>query len=233
MTDYKKAWSDYLAAAQDAVKFTDPNWTNTAITRERYKRLTAARKALAAVLPPRSEQGAANDAGQAEALAQLAVTNADSAAVANNEWAKLKSMLDSGRNLAQLISNADRRRLSAVLDHLDADLAPGSEDPEGVRAEIEGRVLSRLAELGDEKAQQVQQAAVVATHENAWRQVIEQGTRGEVNIPARTALRRASTDEYEAAFPDSNESDAMREAIAHLDRLAPSLAEAPSGDASA
>jgi hypothetical protein len=234
MTDYKQAFGNYLTAAQAAVKFHDPNYTNNAITKERAKRLQAARAELAKVLPSRIEREAAPDtSAMNDALAQLAVTNADTAAVSQNEWAKVKAMLDNGRNLAKLIEQSDQRRLMAIMDHLDTDLVAGTGDEAGVRAEVSQAVLARLGDLGDAKAQAALAGQTAGAHDRAWHEVIAQATRGEVNIPARTALKRASADDYDAAFPDTNEATTLAQAISHLDHVAPYVPEAASGNASA
>ncbi len=226
------AYGEYRKAAAEAMKFHDPNYTNSAITRERARRLQAARAALAKALPSRASRDASNTKSRDAALGKLAVTNADTAAVASNEWTKVKSALDSGRNLGQLIASADQRRLMAILDHLDTDLVIGTGDEEGVRAEVTQAALTRLADLGDADATTALAAQNAEAHDRAWQSVVDEASRGEVSVRSRTALRRASVEEYDSAFPDTNEASDLNLAISHLDHIAPHLSEAVNGNAS-
>jgi hypothetical protein len=234
MTNYSQAFADYRAAAQKAVKFHDPNYTRNAITRTRADGLHAARQALLAALPPRSEREATPDTTALDAaFAGLAVTSADTAAIVNSEWAKTKAALDGGRNLGHLIANADRRRLMAIMEHLDTDIAPGTGDVAGVTAEVSQAVLSRLADLGDAKATEAIAAQTAGAKDRAWQTVFEEASRGEVSVRARTMLKQASAEDYDAAFPDSPEASEFNLAVSHLDHVAPHLSEAVNGNASA
>ncbi|GAA3737552.1 hypothetical protein GCM10022239_11600 [Leifsonia bigeumensis] len=217
---YPEAYAKFEAAKREAVKFHDKNWNNSAITHERRRRLQMARAELRQVLDATSAQaGADPDAARRAAFEQIAATDANSVAVVSNEWGKVRALLDSGRNLGQIIDNADRRRLSAILDHLDSDLAVQTGDPEGVAAEVSQAVLVRLAGLGDEKAQQAMAAQEATEHSAAWREVIEQAGSGQVTLKARTALYQANVDEYRAAFNDDLEAAELDQAVANLDSL--------------
>ncbi|WP_084075260.1 hypothetical protein [Demequina sp. NBRC 110052] len=69
--DYPELFKKYLSSAQSAVSFADPNWTHSAITRERKKRLDDARKVLkdAQFAPDSLVESAAN--ARLEALDSL------------------------------------------------------------------------------------------------------------------------------------------------------------------
>ena len=225
--NYRDAFSRFLAEQKAAVQFHNPNYSNSAITRERYKRLQEARETLKinargyAAIQPGNDPTAA----LAEAFEGIQARDADSVAVANNEWGKVRAMLDSGRELGQMIDNADRRRLSAILDRVE-ELGIQSGDVEGVTAEVQQRVLARLAALGDEKAKAAITAQEASRFGSAWQQVIEQALAGQVSVDARGALFNVSPEDYQATFglddPDWPEVD---QTVQHLDRLGPSLAE--------
>jgi hypothetical protein len=95
-TSYPEAFAKFRASTKAAVEFQDPNWTNSAITRERIKRLKAARDELRKVTPLANNAGAADRTAKNAILGRLRPTNADTVAVAANEWAKLSKLLDSG-----------------------------------------------------------------------------------------------------------------------------------------
>ncbi|TXK18455.1 hypothetical protein [Homoserinibacter sp. GY 40078] len=220
---YAAAHAKYRSAIREAVKFNDANWTEEAINRERQKRVQAARAELKQALDTQAETLADPASAQREAFDQIAATDADSVAVARNEWGKVRAMLDAGRNLSHIIDNADRRRLSAILDHLDSDLVAETDDPSGVTAEVSQAVLVRLAGLGDEKAKAAVAAQESVRYDSAWRQVIEQTVSGQqVSVGARTALYGANIDEYRAAFDDDDpEAAEVAQTVEQLDKLPP------------
>ncbi len=222
VSTYAEAFATYQAALRDAVQFHDPNWSQSAITRERSRRVQAARAELAQTLDAAALQdtGSADDAAKA-AFEQIAATDANSVAVARNEWTKVRALLAAGRSLSQVIDNADRRRLSAILDHLDSDLAIESGDPDGVFAEVSQAVLARLAGLGDEKAIAAVAAQQATRHSAAWRSVIGEAVGGSVSLEARTALYQANIDEYRAAFDDDPATAEVEQAVTRLDTLGP------------
>ncbi|MGN6272157.1 MAG: hypothetical protein ACTHMQ_03620 [Protaetiibacter sp.] len=225
MTNYKDAFAAFLAAQKDAVKFTNPNFTNSAVTRERYKRLQDARNTLRDDFARITTLSTAGDpqAALAAAFETLAARDADSVAVASNEWGKVRAMLDSGRNLGQIIDNADRRRLSAILDHAE-ELGIQAQDVEGVVAEVQSRVLDRLAGLGEPTAQAALEAVQQARYQDAWQAVATETLEGRLTIGSQSALFNAAPNEYrETIGADDPDSFEIGEAVAHLDRLAPSL----------
>lgn len=229
---YRDAFTQFLAAQQAAVKFTDPNFTHSAITRERAKRLQAARDTLQinargyGITQQTGDPAAAIE----EAFEGIQARDADSVAVANNEWAKVRTMLDAGRELGQIIDNSDRRRLSAILDRVE-ELALDSGDVEGVAAEVKDRVLGRLAEIGDPKAVTALQVREQARYGDTWDRVIEEATSGAVSVDARSALLNVSSEDYDATFGlDDPEWPEVEQAVANLDRLAPTLIQEAASD---
>jgi hypothetical protein len=221
--NYRDAFAQFLVAQKEAVKFTNSNFTNSAITRERYRRLQEARETLRVSAAGHAVTLGTIDpeAALAEAFDGILARDADSVAVANNEWTKVRAMLDSGRELGQIIDNADRRRLSAVLDRIE-ELGTASGDPKGVTAEVQARVLDRLAALGDEKATAAVTARESAQHSAAWSKVIEEALAGPVSVGTRSALFNASPDDFRATI-GQDEWPEVDEAVQQLDRIAPNL----------
>jgi hypothetical protein len=225
-SNYRTAFANFLAAQKEAVQFSNSNFTNSAVTRERFKRLEAARQTLrsAAVDEATLASGIDPEAAIADAFEGISTRDADSVAVASNEWSKVRSMLDSGRELGQIIDSSDRRRLSAVLDHID-ELGAESGDAVGVAAEVQARLLDRLASLGDDKAIAAVEAQVDARHHAAWAGVIEEALTGRVSVDTRTALFNAAPEDFRATIgQDDPDWPNVENTVAHLDGLAPTLA---------
>lgn len=115
-TNYGAARQKFKAAQKAAVTFRDENWTNSAITRERVKRLNHARVELLAALPEKATE--VDTSARNGVLEALLPNNADSAAVTTNEWGKVEKLLGTGRNFVRIIEQADKRRLAAIIDQL-------------------------------------------------------------------------------------------------------------------
>lgn len=230
-SNYSAAYAKFNAASKAAAKFTDKNWNEAAITRERVRLLAAARAELLAVVPALAEGEAPDAQATRAALAQLAPHDANTIAVTSNEWAKVKALLDSGRNFAHLIDNADRNRLAAILDRLPTEIATQTDQPDDTIREVENRVLARLAEIGDEKAKAAQAATTTAQHEAAWRKVIDEATKGRPSIGALSALHRTSPEDYRAVADDDDvERPEVNRTIDHLDQIASTLAPEAAND---
>jgi hypothetical protein len=222
---YKGALAEFLAAQKAAVKFTNPNFTNSAITKERARRLKAARDEFRKVadrvrtLSPKVDP----EKAVADAFDSILAKDANSVAVASNEWAKVRAMLNSGRELGQIIDGADRRRLSAILDHTE-ELGIEAKDLQGVTAEVQTRILGRLAALGDEKAIAASQARDQAKYGTAWDKVVDEVIGGKLSVTTQSALFGVAPDEFrETLGVDDPESLDISQTVAHLDQLAPSL----------
>src|SRR5699024_12824833 len=79
----------------------------------------------------------------------LAPTPADAIAVLAHQRPKVDALMDAGRNILQVIQQADVTRLAAILDAAEtSERVLSSSDPEGVPAELRGAVFDRLADLG-------------------------------------------------------------------------------------
>ena len=228
---YRDAFAQFLGAQKAAVNFTNPNYTEDALSRERIKRLADARETLKINVAGYAVTQRTGDptAALAEAFDGIATRDADSVAVANNEWSKVRTMLDAGRELGQIIDNSDRRRLCAILDRVE-ELALESGDVEGVTAEVQNRVLARLAALGDQAATTAIQVRDQARYGDTWGRVVEQAVAGRVSADVRSALFSASPEDYEATFGiDDPEWPEVEQTVEYLDRIAPNLAEVVNG----
>jgi hypothetical protein len=220
------ALQTFNAGVRAGVEFQDPNWTNSAITRERARRVEAAREALKTALKDTPAQAAVQDTAplRQAALDQLRPMDADTIAVANNEWAKAEKLLRAGWSYDQLIRAADRQRLVAMLDQLPTELAATSPNPESVIAEVEGLVLGRLIELDDSKATQFDAARQSASYDESWREVLAQSIDGSVTVDAWSALYRSSPDDYREAMQSYSEASDALDQVQHLIRVAASTA---------
>lgn len=221
MSTQSEAYAAYRASSRDAVRFTDPNWTNSAITRERARRLTAAREALRRALPAEPKAAEGDPSKRAEALAALLPRDAKSIAVTAHEWAKVSALLDAGRSLARMLQQAERTRLAAILDQLPTRLAVESPDPSGAIAEVEGMIFDRLVALGDRSATLAQAYDAVVARDAAWRAVIlETIEAGAPTVSSLSALHYQSAEEYRATRDDRpDEAADTLEAIGKLDRV--------------
>jgi len=197
---YPEAYQQYLASSKAAVEFHDANWTHTAIMKERAKRLKAARDMLRAVVPESAGNPDANGDPRGEVFEKLLLTDADTVAVAANEWAKVEKLLDAGRDLGQIIKNASRARLAAILDQFPtSQVALSTTDPEAVISEVQGLAFDRLVGLGDIGAVAADKTIREAQRVGAWHAVIGQAVHGEVAVSAWSDLHRVAPDEYDAA----------------------------------
>jgi hypothetical protein len=182
-----------------ALAFYTDDLKPAALARERQRRIDAARADLLKVAPGETtgtDAAERADRLQAEALAGLAVYDANSVAVAQNEYAKLERALARGANLELLIREAPRPRLAAIADRMD-DLAAESVDPEGASRELREMVLARLAALGDAKASEARSVAAEAQTDAAWSAYIAQtAERGEVGYGVAAALYLVDPDAH-------------------------------------
>lgn len=205
-TKYAESYNKFKAALKSAVEFHDPNWTRSAMNRERIARLNRARAELQASLSATRTEIDHSD--RQKVLATLAPTDAHTVALASNEWAKVEKLLGAGRNFARIIEQADRGRLAAILDqlptHLDAQADNDDEQTAAIVGEVQELVFSRLVALGDEDAAKAVEAEKATGTAAAWEQVIHEALSGdgEVTIEAWSALNRFAPDEREVAQGD-------------------------------
>lgn len=225
-TNYAEAYSKFQKSIKEAVNFADPNWTNSAITRERIKRVKAARTELLKAVPEATGQPEQAVEARAAVFAQLRPTDANTVAVTASEWAKVEKLLAAGRDLGQLIRTADRSRLAAILDQFPtSDVAVKTGDPEGVIREVEDLAFDRLVTLGDVQAKGVADASKVANHEGAWHQVIQEAARGNVSVGAQSALHKVAPEEFQATLGHPEEEANVAAKLKSLDHTAQFIRE--------
>lgn len=183
---HAQAYQRYRAELAEAVKWSNPNYTNSAITRERARRMMEAWKNLLGAIPA---QVTAPDPTPAEYVDSLRPTTADQVAVAQFEWGQAKTLLDSGRSLDQIIHAASPANLRAVAAYMDTlPEVVSSIAPDEVVAEVKSLVFDRLAEAGDEGAAQVRTAQQAVAAPNAWRRVLTEALEGQPSVSAQTEL---------------------------------------------
>lgn len=203
-TNYVEALKKFNNAQKAAVSFKDDNWTNSAITRERVKRLNQARAELLATVPEAPTQ--VDTSARSGVVAALLPSTADSAAITANEWSKVEKLLGAGRNFVRIIEQADKRRLAAIIDqlptHLDAQADNSDEETAEIVAEVQDRVFQRLVELGDEDAAKALQGESGTRKQAAWERVVRETIKGDVSIEAWSDLNRAAPDERAIAQDD-------------------------------
>lgn len=205
MTTYIEALKRYQNATQNTVQFQNENYTEEAIEQEQIKQLSQARQVLFQDKKnvQKRTHGKEVQVVRKEILEALAVADADTVAISNNEWAKVKTLLESGRDLAHIIDNAEKRRLISILDNIEVELGMNAPDAKSVIVEVEDRVLERLEKLGYEPAIELGQLIESERYETAWAQIIDEvAVNGKVTLEAKTALYNANADEYRAAFSD-------------------------------
>ena len=220
MTALADAFRRFKTAERAAVQYSNDSLTRQALQRERARRLAAARDDFRAGAPqtdPASLEWA--ERKRQEALDALAPTDADSVALIGNEWAKVEALLDSGRNLEQLIVEASPLRLSAILDRMPTRLIVTSTEPDAALAEVTSLALDRLETLEDPAALLATGLTKTANHSGAWGRVIQQATTPfeEVGVPALTALYNASPEDYEAVQEHLGYDAALSNAIRAVD----------------
>ncbi len=191
-----QAFQRYRTELAESVKWSNPDYTNSGITRERVRRLMEARKNLLAAIPA---EATATGPTPAEYIDSLRPTTADQVAVAQFEWGQAKAQLDSGRFLDQIIHAASPARLRAVAAYIDTlpDVV-SSIAPDEVVAEVKSLVFDRLADAGDEGATQVRSAQQAVAAPNAWRRVLTEALEGQPSLSAQTELHQADPEGFAA-----------------------------------
>lgn len=225
-TNYVEALKKFSTAQKAAVNFKDDNWTNSAITRERVKRLNQARAELLATIPDKPTE--VDTSARGGVLEGLLPTNADSAAITASEWGKVEKLLGAGRNFVRIIEQADKRRLAAIIDqlptHLDAQGDHSDKETAGIVAEVQDRVFQRLVELGDEDAAKVLQGESGTRRQAAWERVVRETINGDVSIEAWSDLNRVAPDERAIAQDeDAGEAADIADKVRSLDHIASNI----------
>lgn len=196
-TRFVQAYLTFRRSLAQAVDFTNPNYTNTAITRERFERVMKARAALSEQIPPVSD--ADPDAGIAEVLDGLAPSNADEVALQEAEWRKVQTLLGAGRSLEAVILSAAPLRLAAIAQWIEvAPEALSSSDPDGVIAEVRELVFQQLVEAGVPEAVQARDVTRDANVVAAWRDVLVETLEGAASLGALSRVARLDPEGYAA-----------------------------------
>ncbi|WP_342023688.1 hypothetical protein AAE021_00145 [Arthrobacter citreus] len=214
MGKYTDTFVRFVEQASDAVAFEDKRLVPDEVNAERFRRLREAEKQLLEFLP--SETAAkSSDAAREAALNQLRPLDADSVAVANNEWAKVQQLEAAGRSLEVLIRGGDQFRLAAILDKYPTVLEASRKDASDIVAEIQERVLTRLAELDDSNAVKYSEAKQSAMTDAAWRRVMLEATSGEgvSSYEARAGVSLADPVGYRRSAPAFDELARLQRAI--------------------
>lgn len=195
---FQGAFLQYRADQIAAEQLHNPELTPEANRQRQADARATARAELREAIPQRPDdqdpRGAVLDA--------MAPTTADGIAVLNHQRAKVDALIGAGRNLVQVIAQADANRLAAILDA--AETSPNvlsSSDPEGAQAEIRARVFDRLAELGHEDAVKAAEAHTDQEATTAWADALEALAGGdEPDGAVQSTIYRHDVDAYRGTF---------------------------------
>ncbi|AZS44065.1 hypothetical protein BWL13_01647 [Microbacterium oleivorans] len=194
---YVEAFRRFRSSLAQAVDFTDPNFTNSAITRERFNRVMQARAALVNLIPEASQ--ADPDTGVARVIDALAPKNADDVALQEAEARKVQTLLGAGRSLEALITEANPLRLAAVAQWIEVSPeALASADPAGVIAEVRELVFERLVDAGVPEAVRERAVTRDAAIVGAWRDVLTEALEGAASLGALSRVARLDPQGYAA-----------------------------------
>ncbi|WP_295014885.1 hypothetical protein [uncultured Microbacterium sp.] len=197
------AITKFRADTATAVKFHDPERTNTANTKRKHLGVMEARAELLKSLPAEPEAPKVN---RASVIAGLTPTTADQIAVQARELAIVERILASGRVLAEVMHGASPERLAAIAAN--AEVMPDvlrSDDPAAVVAGIHERVFDALVEIGHPQAVIARDAQAQFDEQAAWREVIKDTIEGNATGGGLTALHRADHEGFEALMASNTE----------------------------
>lgn len=193
-TEFTNRVNTHLSAITAAAEFVDRDLTPEAAQRHRMEGARAARDTLRSYIDELPDLG---DDPRQGALDTLNPTTADSVAVLGHEIDTVRALLDSGQNLARLISRASATRAAAIYAHRET-LALRSPEPEEAAAEVAQRVFDRLADLGTPELVEAAEQFTKWQADTARRDVLRGLVEGGVSTGALTVLYRATPDEYAA-----------------------------------
>lgn len=188
------AVAKFRADTATAVKFTDSDLTNSAITRRRHTGVMAARGELLKSMPA---EPTAPGVTPASVVAGLVPKTADAVAVQARELGIVQQLLDSGRVLEEVVRDASPERLAAIAAN--AEVLPDvlrSDDPASVVEGIHGRVFEALVEAGHPEATIAAEAQRAYDEQAAWRQVIKDTIEGNAFGGGLTALHGADAEGF-------------------------------------
>lgn len=220
-TQHVAAVRQYQADVAAAVRWTHPDYTASGISRERAKRVEAARAALRAAVPAKPEHKGGDPRGGV--VAGLAPTTADQVAVTAHAWQKVAARLDAGQSLYTLVTTADRATLAAILDGLPTrpEVLEQQDGGAAVVAEVQALAFDRLVELGDEAAVGAQAQTAILDQADAWSDYLAAlAEPGEPSLAVVSALHRSDPEGLAATRPESPLDAAdTAEQVRGLDRL--------------
>ncbi|MEU4017236.1 hypothetical protein AB0E56_18415 [Microbacterium sp. NPDC028030] len=200
---FVQAFTTFRRSVAQAVDFQNPNYTNSALHRERFKQLMDARAALLDRIPDAKD--ADSDAQIAEVLDGLAPKNADEVALQEAEWRKVSALVTAGRSLEALIRAANPLRLAAIAQWIEVSPeALASTDPSGVIAEVRELVFQQLVEHGVPAAVRVRDLTADANIVAAWRKVLSEALEGAVSLGTMSRMAHLDPQGYAALGVDEN-----------------------------
>lgn len=200
---YVEAYKTFRRSLAQAVEWTDHNWTNSAITRQRFERIMKARAELLKLIPAAPEGDP--DVQIAEVLDGFAPKNADDVALQEAEWSKVTTLLRAGRSLEQVILAANPMRLAAISQWIEVyPEALASVDPSGVIAEVRELVFQQMVEAGVPEAVKARDITADANIVSAWRDVLTETLEGAASLGALSRLARVDIEGYRALGIDED-----------------------------
>ncbi|MBD8012808.1 hypothetical protein H9633_10920 [Microbacterium sp. Re1] len=200
---FVQAFLTFRRSVAQAVDYQNPNYTNSAIHRERFERLMQARAALSDRIP--AAKDADSDAQIAEVLDGLAPKNADDVALQEAEWRKVQTLLAAGRSLEALIFAANPLRLAAIAQWIEVSPeALRSADPSGVIAEVRELVFQQLVERGVPAATRARDLTADANLVSAWRDLLIEALEGGSSLAAMSRVARLDPQGYAALGMDES-----------------------------
>ena len=197
------AVSKFRADTATAVKFHDPERTNTANTKRKHLGVMEARAELLKSLPAEPEAPKIN---RASVIAGLTPTTAVQIAVQARELGIVDRLIASGRTLAEVMHGASPERLAAIASN--AEVMPEvlrSDDPAAVVAGIHERVFEALVESGHPQAVIARDAQAQFDEQAAWREVTKDIIEGAQTGGGLTALFKADHEGFEALMASNAE----------------------------
>lgn len=194
------ALRDLLATAQTR----DPHLTPDGLRARQRREVEAIRARLTAAMPTPPQ--AVPD--RQPVLDALAPTTADAIARVQHEQAKVSALISAGRLLPEVIANASRDRLAAILDGLETmpEVLEATR-PESLVAALREMVWDRLVQV-DEGAQRVIAAEEATIPARAWSTILE-GVAATGSVPYEGLVLLRQVDEVAFDALVDAQADAM------------------------
>lgn len=194
-TRFAAAVRGYRDEITAAMSISDDSLSAAGLGERQIAAVAAARARLLASLPPVPTGAQSRD----DVLAGLGATSADEIARMQHEQAKVRSLLDAGRPLVQIIAGADTTRALAIADLVETlpqllDSSSGAD----IVAEVRGLVFDRLADLGVDAAASVRDVEQRNAPTLAWHRVMTETAAGsDATLAAWQDVYRADPEGYE------------------------------------